>query len=134
MGSPAISKINNNDDDPKEKEAAILSFLKTFNRIYNLGEWRYNIPEIEYALSINRVRRILVATIHLSALWPSVLEWAYEKSADIYRDGSSRKSATGLYHLLRNGMASRPSLVEPILAAATTTIAGYQKMATKKKT
>jgi len=125
MGNPMMVDVLNKDGEDEDEDnnskaakATILSFLQTFNRIHCLGYWNYD-PDIEYALRMNRARQALLLGGGSSSrsripllVWPTVLEWAYEKSADIYRYGMGEKSTTELYHLLRDGPAliGRPGL------------------------
>jgi hypothetical protein len=123
-GNPVMENIK---DDPKEKEA-VMSLLKTFNMIYNLGGACFcpNDTDIDYELSMNHAGRDRVVgegvgngdrSIPLS-LWPKILERAYEKFHQIHDDGTyypnkkQQKDARGMYYLLREGLAliGRPEL------------------------
>jgi hypothetical protein len=123
---------SNDDDvtkDPMEI-AALVTLLDTFNGISNLGshcfDGKYE-PEIEYALRINQAgRKELMGggrssrgalnadnedkPIMNRALWPLILERAYNISSRIYdyeedtasEQVESKKCASGLFHLVRN--------------------------------
>lgn len=103
--------------DPEEKKA-LLSFLRTFNTIYNLGVCSCN-SDVEYALRMNQAGRRVVEVGDVGAGnrflplagWPAVLERSYAKSGEIYHR-RGQKNATGLYYLLREGPAliGRPAL------------------------
>jgi len=96
----------------------LLSFLRIYNNIYNIGgfsEGDYS-SDVEYALRINHAGRSIVegggcvGSIPLS-LWPTILVRAHEKSEHSICYDITPKNATGLYYLLRNGpaLAGRPS-------------------------
>jgi hypothetical protein len=125
-GTPNVTK------DPKEI-AALVTLLDKFDGISNLGAcWfqKYE-PKIEYALRINIAGRKELMRgkssrrsnnaddedepIMNRALWPLILERAYNNSSEIYiynRDGrddvsiseeaESKKCATGLFHLVHH--------------------------------
>jgi len=87
------------DLDPKEK-AALLSFLKTFNTIYDLGAWDFDDSDLKYAQQINHAGRSLFEvgnnssrSLPLSA-WPIVFERAGDKTEE--------DDATELNYLVRH--------------------------------
>ena len=135
--------------DPKEI-AALVTLLETFDGISNLGAYssqKYE-PKIEYALRINIAGRKKLMRgkssrrsnnaddeddpIMNRALWPLILERAYNNSSEIYiynRNGrdtvsiseetESKKCATGLFHLVHHFYA--PVMTEDRGGSCTTT-------------
>ena len=87
-----------------KEEAALLSFLETYNTIYDLGDisGRFNSKDVKYALRINHAGRSIVESRGnmkplLLSMWPNLLEKAFESR--------KAKGPTGLHCLLRNGPA-----------------------------
>lgn len=117
-------------EEEKAVKAAMLAVIDTCPGIHTLCEdtvplpfyyaepegWDYDHvyePDFEYILRINHAGRKYISpgeTPIKTNLWPKILERAYQKSADIYdhtnwteKQIESRKSAEGMYHLLRHG-------------------------------
>mmetsp|Transcript_45900 Transcript_45900/g.49531 ORF Transcript_45900/g.49531 Transcript_45900/m.49531 type:complete len:569 (-) Transcript_45900:166-1872(-) len=91
------------DLNPKEK-AALLSFLKTFNTIYDLGAWDFDDSDLKYAQQMNHAGRSLVEvgtnsgrSLPLSA-WPIVFERAGDKTD--YNFHTEKDNATELNYLV----------------------------------
>ncbi|OEU11711.1 hypothetical protein FRACYDRAFT_244834 [Fragilariopsis cylindrus CCMP1102] len=135
--------------DPKEI-AALVTLLEKFDGISNLGVYssqKYE-PKIEYVLRINKAGRKELTRGKSSrrsnntddedkptmnrALWPLILERAYNNSSEIYiynRNGrdtvsiseetESKKCATGLFHLVHHFYA--PVMTEDRGGSCTTT-------------
>jgi len=105
--NPIMYKVK----ESPEVEAALLSFLETYNTISNLGTHNYG-SDVEYALRINHAGQGIleggccVRYIPLS-VWPIVLARAYDRSDKIYgsKKKKKKKNHTGLHYLLRNGPA-----------------------------
>lgn len=110
------------EEETKKEKAALLALLDTSNGIYTLcSEARrsegcdrsiFYDAEVEHRLRINHAGQKCISAGQApikTALWPKILERAYQNSADIYDDTNcledvdSLKCATGTYYLLRHG-------------------------------
>jgi hypothetical protein len=112
-GNPIMDNIKT---EPKEK-TSIISLLKNFDTIYNIGgpsSDSYD-SNIAYELRINHAGRSIVEgsasggisggrSLPLS-VWPALLERAANRSNDIYHCSQGEKSPDGLHYLICNGPA-----------------------------
>ncbi|OEU11651.1 hypothetical protein FRACYDRAFT_244769 [Fragilariopsis cylindrus CCMP1102] len=129
--------LNGGPADPMEIEA-LVTLLKFFDGITTLGAYAfYNQkyePKIEYKFSINLAGRkeLMDKPIMNRALWPLILERAYNNSSEIYtivRNGrdtvsinqevESKKCASGLFYLVKHFYA--PVMIEDRGGSSTST-------------